>query len=268
MSSRSATLACLGIAFTMALGACLESSGPQSGSLTVALDSTLNFAGDSVIATTITSADLYDSHNRLVSHGQASGTKWQFTFQGISSGDYFISVNGIPISGLGSYPVVVRIDNPSLTITESVAQTLRNGVIQTGTSLYQFRTYSQGNGEPPIVKFSDTSNVTPLEWPYLVVSLAGSSHRLEVRALGTAALVNSYIASQTAPPSHAFGIWLLGDNNHCSDTNFPADSACSGCHGYMRSKPATFSAVSWPSGWCFRCHNGVVNHNTFVDPSK
>lgn len=184
---------------------------------TVALDSTLSFSGDSVIATRIASADLYDSHNSLVSRGQGSGTKWQFTLQGISSGDYFIAVNGIPISGPGSYPVVVRVDNPSGTITESVAQTLRNGVIQAGTTLYQFRTYSQGNGEPPIVKFSDTSNVTPLEWPYLVVSLAGSPHKLEVRALGTAALVNSYIASQdrsTQPRVRRLAPWrqqsLLG----------------------------------------------------------
>lgn len=268
MSIRNRIIRCLAITLTTASLACKDSSGLHAGSLTLALDSTINFSGDSVLATTISSADLYDSHNALVSQGQASAAGWQLTYRGIPTGDYFISINGIPISGPGSYPVVVRIDNSSAGITESVAQTLRNGAIRAGATVYQWRTYSQGNAEPPIVKFSDTTAVTPPAWPYIVVALGSSPAKLEVRALGTAALVNSYIASQTAPSSHAFGTWLLGDNNHCSATNFPADSACSGCHQYMRNKPATYSGVIWPSGWCFRCHNGVVNHNTFVDPSK
>ncbi len=256
----------IGLVVWLMIGIGLGAAETVTGRLTLSLQSSLDGGGD-IKATAITKAELLGPDGAVVMKtATITGGTAQFNLSGVQAGDYFIRVND-----LADDLVPTRIDDATKDIIQSVGQKLRVAVIGSlSDPIYNIKTYSKGQGEHPVVKYSDGTNVAPERYVYAIVSLKTSPQKLEVRVLGTtriiptAALLNSY--THTASP-HPFATWILLQNNHGKDANYGGnDSKCNTCHGSLDMKPATYSEVKVNNGWCYKCHYGKGGDpNGFID---
>jgi hypothetical protein len=197
----------------------------------------------------------------------------QFDLSSISTGDYFIEVNG-----LAGALVPTRIDSIASDINQIVGRRLRNSVIgDISNPAYRIKSYPSAiSSSHPVVNYA--TNTSESKYAFVIVS--DSTSTIEVRELNTSAELSNFTASGDHPsPSEPFNIWILGDSedtngavigNHGRLYNASAD-ICSNCHGDATVKRTNFSDITKPfnnaGGWCFRCHNGPAGpRNGFVDP--
>ncbi len=248
-----------------------------AGKLTLSLQPSLDGNGN-VKATSITKAELLGTDGTLMKTATLSGGKAQFDMNGVAPGDYFIRLNDLPDD-----LVPTRIDDPGMDINQFVGQKLRVSVI--GDPLdptYKIETFSKGQGEHPVVEYSDGAAFPPERYAYVILSLKTSPQKFEVRILGSGAQINSYTPTMSNHPSvppltnPPFTKWILSETiildaqgtfqtGHGYTYN-GTDSNCNGCHTDMDTKPATFSDVSFTSGWCYRCHYGKAGIDSgFID---
>lgn len=237
-----------------------------AGKLTLSLQPSLDREGD-LKATSITTAELLGPDGTVMINGIVAGGTAQFNLSGIAAGDYFIRVNG-----LADDLVPTRIDDPTKAISQFVGQMLRVTVIGSlSDPTYRVQTFSKGQGEHPVVVYSDGSNEVPETYAYVILSLKTSPAKLEINALGTASQLNNYTPTTATHPSTStavnptFPTWMLGDKNHANDYN-ETDSKCNTCHVKLDTKPATFMQVATSNGWCYRCHYGKAGVDAgFID---
>jgi len=124
--------------------------------LTVTLDATLNSSGTQ-FASSLSKVVLYKGNGDSVKTATGSGASAQFELSGFSTGDYFVGIND-----LSDLRIPVRITSLTKDLTESVAMTLDNALIYSGTdNMYRVKTYSKSQGGHPLVKYSDGNNVSP-----------------------------------------------------------------------------------------------------------
>jgi hypothetical protein len=245
-----------------------QDSGADAGpTLTLSIDPSLDQDGDQPKAATISAADLLDTHGSAVVHGTIDGNSALFDLAGLNPGDYFIEVNGDADDLLPT-----RIDDPASDLEQRVGTALRQSFIGPAADPgYRIHTYSPGQNKPPIVAFSDGSSLTG-EYAYFVCWLGAP--KIEVRVLGTANLLSTYLPKPTHPSNDApFDSWMINTPNadHHGDA-FNADggaSACSSCHLQYSTKPSSYGDVTPSSSWCFHCHNGPGGDLAgFVDPTR
>jgi hypothetical protein len=260
----------IGLTIWLILGiglvAAQTSTTTAAGKLTLNLQPSLDGDGN-IKATSITKAELLGTDGTVMTNGTVAGGTAQFNLSGTAAGDYFIRVND-----LSDDLVPTRIDDPTMAINQFVGQKLRVTLIGNLTgATYQVLTFSKGQGEHPVVVYSDGTNETPETYAYVILSLKTSPQKLEIRALGTASQLNSYTPASATHPSTStstnptFSMWMLGDNNHANDYN-GTDSKCNTCHINLDTKPAKFSLITTNNGWCYRCHYGKVGVDAgFID---
>ena len=245
-----------------------EADAASVGSLTLTLDPTIDVAGDTVKAASITSVDLLATSGAKLASATVSAGAAVISLAGMTPGDYFLKVNGDDDD-----LVPTRIDDPSKDVSQRVGTMLRASYIGPVTApVYRINTYSAGQGRPPVVKFSDGTAIAPAEQPYIFVTL--SPPRVEFKVLGTAALLSSYAPIAVHVSNNVpFDAWTINTDglDHHGDM-FMADggaATCATCHWSMGTKPMTYASGKSTSGWCFRCHFGTAGSDTgFVDPTK
>lgn len=239
-----------------------------AGTLTLSLEPSLDGGGD-VKAPSITKAELLSTAGAVVKTATLKAGAAQFDLSSVKAGDYFIRVNG-----LAADLVPTRIDDPTTSVTQFVGKKLRATVIgSVADPTYRLKTYSKGQQEHAVVKYSNGSNATPERYAYVVLSLKTTPQKIEVRTLGTAALLSSY---SPASPSHpgpgtpAFASYILGGKNHGKDENYGGtDTKCNTCHGNLDTRAAQFKSIATNNGWCFRCHAGKGGDpKGFVDQTQ
>lgn len=255
-------------------GGMMDADAAPSGSLTVTLDPSIDIGDDTVKATILTTVDLLDATGTARAHATISNGTAVVSLAGISSGDYFLRVNGD-----ADDLVPTRVDNPSAAVLQRVGTTLRRS--QVGPEVnpaYCIDTYPTAVATG-VVKFSDGTAVAPAEPVYAFITQ--SPGKIEFKVLGTASPVSSYTAMSGNHPSNgeAFHAWIANTNgtdagpapDHHGDM-FNADggaATCSGCHANMGTKPATYASITSANGWCFKCHFGTGGSGSgFVDPTK
>jgi hypothetical protein len=223
--------------------------------------------GDDVKVTSITAADMLSGAGTIVRTATVSRSSAVFVLTGLSSGDYFIEINGD-----GDDLVPTRIDDPSSSVTQTVGQKLRASYVgPNGAPVYRIHSYSAGQNESGVVKYSDGTTI-PGEHPYVIYTFATS--RLEIRLLGSALPLTSLplprCVGHASVPADG---WLLNTTNedHHGDF-FNADggaAACQSCHWYWTGKKYTYGVVTPTDGWCFKCHYGSAGSSAgFVDPTQ
>ncbi len=240
-----------------------------AGKLTLSLQTSLDGEGD-IKATSITGAQLTSPDGTVVINGNVSGGTASFDMSGIAAGDYFITVND-----LTDDLVPTRIDDTSTDSNQFVGQKLRVTVIgNLSDPTYRIMTFSKGQGEHPVVVYSDGSDDIPEQYAYALLSLKTSPQKLEINVLGTASQLNSYSPGTPIHPSTStavnptFSNWILGESSHAYDYN-GTDSKCIICHSNMDTKPASFTQVASNNGWCYRCHYGKEGiDNGFIDAAR
>jgi hypothetical protein len=209
--------------------------------LTVSLSTQLDTSAGAVKATAITQGELFNTAKVLVKTATISGGAAKFGLTGLTAGHYFIRVNA-----LASDLVPTKIDNPAVSMTQFVGKKLRSSVIGTlAAPTYRIETFSKGQGQHQVVKYSNGTAATPTGWAYVI--LQPGTKKLEIRYLATAALLTKH--SHAGP--HSFSTWMLGPANHGKST-----MNCASCHGSTSSHPASYSGISGGNGWCYKCHYG------------
>lgn len=124
---------------------------------------------------------------------------------------------------------------------------------------YTIDTYASGQGGPAVAKYSDGTAATPQRYAYTLVSLKTKPQRLDVRTLGTAALLTSFTPTGT---NHTFRTWTF-------EHGASAGAGCTGCHGSLDTHAATWKAIATSNGWCFRCHYGQGGAASgLIDPTQ
>ncbi len=249
---------------TLCIG--LVAAQTTTGRLTLNLQPSLDMEGD-IKAISITRAELLSPDGMVMITGTVAGGTAQFNLSGVAAGNYFIRVNN-----LADDLVPTRIDDPTKTINQFVGQKLRVTVIGSlSDPTYRVQTFSKGQGEHPVVVYSDGSNEVPETYAYVILSLKTSPQKLEINALGTASQLNNYTPTTATHPSTSTAVnptfltWMLGDKNHANDYN-ETDSKCNTCHVKLDTKPATFTQVATSNGWCYRCHYGKAGVDEgFID---
>jgi hypothetical protein len=240
---------------------------PTTPVLAVSLDPTLDQPDDDVKVTSITSARLFDEMGVAKRDASLSLGSASFALQGLSAGDYFIEVNGD-----ADDLVPTRIDDPTSSMMQTVGQKLRASYIgPPGQPTYRLNTYSAGQNESPVVKYSDGTTI-PSEHPYVIYSFATS--QLEIRLLGTGAALTSLPLPRCVGHAYdAADAWLLNttSQDHHGDL-FKADggaATCRTCHWYGDTKKYAYGVISSTDGWCYKCHYGTGGSAAgFVDPTK
>jgi hypothetical protein len=222
---------------------------PQGGTLTLRLDESLDGGGD-IKADAFTQAELLGDDGQVLTTASLAGADAQFDLTGVNAGDYFIRVNG-----LGDDLVPTRIADSSVDLTQSVGKKLRASLIgDANDPTFRVKTFSKGQAEHAVVKYSNGANATPEEYAYAIASFRSDPQALEIRVLGTGAELTSYSPAAGSP--HPFATWSLGGTNHGKPENFPSDDSCSACHGTLDTKSAQYSGITVNNGWCLRCHFG------------
>jgi hypothetical protein len=260
------SLIVLMVFFTLYTGLAAAETAMTAGILTLSLQSSLDGKGD-IKATSITSAELLGLDGTVIKTATLAGGKAQFDLGSIAMGDYFIRVNN-----LADDLVPTHIDDPAKATNQYVGQKLRAAVIgNLSDPTYRILTFSKGQGEHAVVVYSDGTNDTPETYAYAILSLKTSPQKLDIRAFGTASLLNSYTPTIPNHPSTptatnpSFPEWMLGEKNHATDYN-GTDSKCNTCHINLDTKPATFTQITTLNGWCYRCHYGKAGVNEgFID---
>lgn len=241
----------------------------EVGRLTLSLQPGLDREGD-LKATSITGAELLGTDGTVIINGAIAGGSVQFNLSGIAAGDYFIRVNNL-VDDL----VPTRIDDPMKDINQFAGQKLRVTVIgNLSDPTYRAQTFSKGQGEHPVVMYSDGTNEIPEKYAYVILSLKTDPQKLEINVLGTASQLTGYTPDRATHPSTStavnptFSEWMLGEGNHAFDYN-GTDSKCNNCHINMDMKPATFTQIKTSNAWCYRCHYGKGGiDNGFIDPAS
>jgi hypothetical protein len=237
-----------------------------SGTLTLSLDATLDGDDDDVKATSITAADLLDKTGTAVAHATITAGQAIFDLGGVAAGDFFIKVNGD-----ADDLVPTKIDSPTTSVTQTVGQKLRASMVGPASSpVYRINTYSAGQAESPVVKFSDGTPI-PGEQPYMFITL--KVPKVEIKILGTAAVLTSTTPTGAVHLSNSvpFDAWVLNTSGqaHHGDSYNEDPSSCTGCHTNMLTKPSTYFPINSTNGWCYRCHFGDTGDTSgFVDPTK
>jgi hypothetical protein len=240
-------------------------AGP-SATLTLVLDPSLDGDTDDVKATSITSAELLDKSGSSVGHATIASGQALFNLGAVAAGDYFVEVNG-----LGDDLVPTRIDKPVTSVAQRVGQKLRASVIgPTDNPVYRINTYSAGQMQSPVVKYSDGSPVAG-EQPYVLLTLV--TPKIELRVLGTGALLGSpWPAADLHQGTNVpFDAWILNTEGqpHHGDAYNDNPGSCVTCHLNMTTKPASHTSIDPASGWCYQCHYGATGDESgFVDPTK
>jgi hypothetical protein len=233
--------------------------------LTLSLDPDLDQDDDEVKAQSIDAALLLDKAGATIAQATIANGTAIFNLASVASGDYFLEING-DVEDL----VPTRIDDPGEALEQRVGRKLRASYIgPSAKPRYRINTYSAGQKESPVVRFSDGS-VMPGAQPYVLYSF--DSSQLEIGVLGTASELSSL---PLAPcPGHAdvpADAWLLNTTNHehHGDT-FNSDGGpaeCATCHWNYWMKKPSFDDITPSHGWCFRCHYGPDGAGAgFVDP--
>ncbi len=245
-----------------------DSASAAAGTLTLTLEPSLDGGGDTK-APTITKAELLSTAGAAIKTATMKAGAAEFDLSNVKAGDYFIRVNG-----LASDLVPTRIDDPTKSISQFVGKKLRATVVgSVADPTYRLKTYSKGQQEHAIVKYSNGTNAAPERYAYVVVSLKTTPQKIEVRTLGTAALLSSYspaIPTHPTAGSPGFASWILGGKNHGKDENYGGtDAKCNTCHGNLDTRAAQYKSITNNSGWCFRCHAGKGGDpKGFVDPAQ
>lgn len=248
--------------------AAAEAEAATVGSLTLTLDPTIDIAGDTVKATSITSVDLLAPSGTTLASLTVAGGAAIVSLAGLTRGDYFLRVNGDDDD-----LVPTRVDDPTKDVSQRVGTMLRASFIGPANApIYRINTYSTGQARPPVARFSDGTALAPTEQAYILVTL--SPPRVEFKVLGTAASILSYAPIAVHVSNNvAFDAWIINTDglDHHGDM-FKADGGpamCGTCHWNMGTKPSTYAAGKSTSGWCFHCHYGTAgSDNGFVDPTK
>jgi hypothetical protein len=242
-----------------------DARGP--GTLALSLDPALDGVDDDVKASSITSADLLDKTGQKVTSATIAAEKAVFNLAAVKGkDDYFILVNGD-----ADDLVPTRIEDPSDNVAQRVGTKLRASWIGPADApRYRIKTYSAGQKESPVVKFSD-GTVIPGEQPYVILSL--TPPKIEFRLLGSAAMLSSLVPNATHT-DEPFDAWLLNTDGflHHGDAFVAPDGGvrlCSSCHAQMGTKPATYGGISLTAGTCFHCHYGTDGDKAgFVDSAR
>ena len=248
---------------------------PAAPKLTFSLYSTLDGGGSiKATSTTMTKVELLGTSGAVVKTATLSSGTAAFDLTGVTAGPYFIRVtdpNNTDDSVLPAVTVApdanlvpTIIDDPSVNISQFAGKKLRKTTIGTNdpaTATYVLKTFSKGQAEHTVVKYSNGAvDATPVRYAYSVIKMKTTPQVLENRVMGSAAL----LSSQTGGGTHVLGTWALGGANHGKDL-----ASCPGCHASTISKAATYAAITTGSGWCFKCHNGQGGDATgMVDPAQ
>jgi len=235
-----------------------------SGTLALSLDSTIDGDG-TIIATSITSADLLDAAGALVVHGTVAAGTATFDLTGVGAGSYFIEVNR---DANDLVPTII--DDPLDNVEQRVGQILRASYIgPVDNPVYRINTYPVGQGQ--IVRYSDGTIIAG-EQPYVAMSLV--TPKIEIRVLGTAALLSSVTPTAVhAYDNQPFDSWVLntaGKDHHGDMYNADGGAAiCGACHQNLAAKPVSYASIAPTNAWCFHCHNGPGGDVAgFVDSAK
>lgn len=223
--------------------------------LAVALDSSQN-GGGSVKLASITTGEMLNTSGTIVSTATIAGGVANFDMTGLTAGTYFLRLNN-----LTNDLVPTRLDNPTVNTNEYVGNALVNAVIGTLASpTYRIKTFSSGQGNPVVVKYSNGTTALPSRNAYVILSLTVSPKLTETRVIGTGALLASKSGNH-----HSFPSWMLGSSNHGTGNT----ASCSDCHGTLTSHPASYGSINESNGWCYKCHNGPNGTGSgFVDPAQ
>jgi len=237
-----------------------------AGILTLSLQPGLDGKGD-IKVTSITSAELLGLDGTVIKMATLTGGTAQFDLGSIGGGDYFIRVNN-----LADDLVPTRIDDPTKAINQYVGQKLRATVIgNLSDPTYAISTHSKGQGHHPVVRYADGVIEPPERYCYVLIYQKTSPQKMEIRVLGTAAVLTTFTPSAATHPSTStatnpsFLTWMIFGKSHGIDYN-GTDSKCITCHINLDTKPATFTQITTLNGWCYRCHYGKGgNDNGFLD---
>ncbi len=189
-----------------------QTSSDASGKLNLSLLASLDVNDGDIKATSITTAELLSTSGSVIKTANLIDDTAQFDLSGVEAGDYFIRVNA-----LSDDLVPTRIEDPAKPTSQFVGQKLLMTFIGRSVSdhTYLIMIFSKGQGGHPVVKYSDGTNVTPELYAYALHPSNTSSPAIEVRVLGTAALLTSVMLTEGTSP-HNFSTWVIdiGKNHH------------------------------------------------------
>lgn len=222
-------------------------------SLNIWLSASLNGTGV-IKATTITKAELLNSARVRVALATIVGAKASFPMTGLTSGQYFIRING-----LNSDLVPTRIGNPTLSQNQFVSTTLRNTVIGALTNpTIKMTTFALGQSQHPVVAY--TTGASETRYAYGVFYYKSVPQKFEVRVLGK----GNVLSTLAAGGHHSMATWVMGSGSHGTST-----SGCAGCHGTLTTKRTPYTSISTGNGWCYKCHYGPTGAQAgMVDPAS
>lgn len=240
------TLASLGVIWCH-----IGSAAAGASQLALSLEPTLDSNGNGNIkATTITKAELLNKFGVVIKTATISQGSAIIDVTGLGVGDYFIRVND-----LGDDLIPTRIDNSSASINQLVGEQLRTSVIGSiADPTYRIKTYSKGNGEHPVVRYSSGANISDNKFAYAIMSLKTTPQSIETRLLGNGALLSSFSPSSSSP--HSFQTWIFGNDNHGKEATKSNYAICVECHGNPDTHASSHKAISIDNGWCYSCHFG------------
>lgn len=223
-------------------------NGPK---LTLSLDTSLNSGGTSK-ATAITKAELLDTGGAVAATATIGGGAAQFPLTGLAAGTYFIRVNDLADNLLPT-----RLDNPAAGVTQFVGNQLNLSVIGTlADPTYKIKVFPKGQGAHTVIGYSGAATAS---YSYVILLMKASPQQVESRVLGTGALLTTHTHA-----NHNFSTFIIGSANHGAKTG-----SCSGCHGSLSAKPATYASIIQEDGWCYKCHYGPTGPAAgMVDPAK
>ncbi|MGB8217308.1 MAG: hypothetical protein WCE94_08400 [Candidatus Methanoperedens sp.] len=249
---------------TLCIGLAAAQTATTAGILTLSLQPGLDGKGD-IKATSITSAELLGLDGTVIKTATLTGGNAQFDLGSIASGDYFIRVNN-----LADDLVPTRIDDPTKATNQYVGQKLRAIVIgNLSDPTYTISTHSKGQGHHPVVKYADGTIEAPERYCYVLIYQKTSPQKMEIRVLGTAALITTFTPRTAThpgiPANQPFPTWMIFGKSHGIVYN-GTDSKCNTCHINLDTKPSTFTQITSGNGWCYRCHYGKGgDDNGFLD---
>lgn len=237
----------------------VAAAGPA---LQFSLDSTIIENGTTK-ATSLTKVELMDTSGAVVKTATINVGVASIDMSGLAAGHYFLRVND-----LADDLVPTRIDNPGVAMVQGVGTKLRiTRVGPAGNPTYRFQTFSKGQAWTNVVKYSNGTAATPQAYAYGLLYLKTSPMKIEMRTMGTAAL----LSTETYTGPHPFATWMMRGGSappHGDPANYTGDGACS-CHGNLNTKVANYSSINKENGWCYKCHYGKTgSSNGFVNPGQ
>ena len=228
----------------------------MKGILALTIQPSLDSTG-TIKAANITKAELLSTDGSVVKTATITDNVAKFDISTLTAGDYFIRVNDL-IDDL----VPTRIDDVTGSINQFVGAKLKVSIIGSiSDPVYEITTFSKGQGEHPVVRYSDGTNIVPESYAYTILSMKASPQTLEIKVLGTGSELNKYTPGQPRHPdsstwsNKSIADWLFSKNNHAYSYN-GVDNKCNTCHIDMDKKPATISNAKVGNGMCYKCHYG------------